>query len=210
MLQWCKNVPLKKDNNAYIRVWEPSSKGRLPCFCDRVIIISIILFDWKYRGNHTSREKIKSCYWGDLKEAKVVRNHRGTFREQQAVGWGQVQGKGSGGGGKTEGSRAMLWPLNPTPRARGRRYVCEEEQPGPSWAFPSWLWGRKRVSESRSHAQSHTSVWTRAKSKNKRPALREEEPHFSAQLPGEKTSFKDLIKCPYYSLTIWFVPIEAA
>lgn len=127
-------------------------RGGFPCFCDRVIIISIILFDWKYRGNHTSREKIKSCYWGDLKEAKVVRNHRGTFREQQAVGWGQVQGKGSGGGGKTEGSRAMLWPLNPTPRARGRRCICEEEQPGPSWAFPSWLWGRKRVSESSSEA----------------------------------------------------------
>lgn len=46
-------------------------RGGFPCFCDRVIIISIILFDWKYRGNHTSREKIKSCYWGDLKEAKV-------------------------------------------------------------------------------------------------------------------------------------------
>ena len=68
-------------------------RGGFPCFCDRVIISSIILFDWKYRGNHTSREKIKSCYWGDLKEAKVVRNHRGTFREQQAIGWGQVQGK---------------------------------------------------------------------------------------------------------------------
>ena len=32
MLQCCKNVPLKKDNNAYIRVWEPSSKGRLSLF----------------------------------------------------------------------------------------------------------------------------------------------------------------------------------
>ena len=40
--------------------------------------------------------------------------------------------KGSGGGEKTEGLRAMLWTLNPTPRARGRRYVCKEEQPDPS------------------------------------------------------------------------------
>ena len=102
-------------------------------------------------GNHTSREKIKSCYWGDLKEAKVVRNHRGTFREQQAVGWAQVQMKGSGGERRRR-VRELCYGLWIQPQGQREGTVCKEEQPDPSWAFPSWLWGRKRVSGSSSEA----------------------------------------------------------
>ena len=153
------------------------------------VIGLLLLFIWLEIT--LQEKKIKSCYRGDL-EVKVVRNYGGTFREQQAVGWGRVQGKGSGGGEKTEGSRALLWTLNPTPRAKGRH--CDLWG-GTAWSKLSFSELALRQEEGlraqfRSHAQSHTRVWTRGKGRNQRPALREEEPHFSAQLPGEKNTIQ--------------------
>ena len=58
--------------------------GSLLHFCDRAIIIIYLIGNME--GITLQEKKIKSCYRGDLKEAKVMRNYGGTFREQQAVG----------------------------------------------------------------------------------------------------------------------------
>ena len=183
--------------------------GSLPHFCDRVIIIIYLIGNME--GITLQEKKIKSCYRGDLKEAKVVRNYGGTFREQQAVGWGRVQGKGSGGGEKTEGSRALLWTLNPTSRAKRRH--CDLWG-GTAWSKLSFSELALRQEEGlraqfRSHAQSHTRVYGQEGKAGTRGLPWGRRNHTSQlSLLGKKPSFKDLVKCPYYSLTTWFAPIE--
>lgn len=132
------------------------------------------------------REKIKSCYWSDLKSKGGEESQGLPSESSRLLVESQVQ-EGQWWGGKTEGSRAMLWPLNPTPEQGEGAVSVRRNSLVQAELFRAGS-GAGRGSQSpvpRSHAQSH-AVYGQKRKAEQEACPEEEEPHFSAQLPGKK------------------------